>query len=333
MGCQGHGAHQEHAPEILEAGLTDLLGISRGLGKDSNLLRESTQVTSSILAWSFRLGRVFGIEVKIHWTFLLFILFRMLQGGDPLWSALFLTILFGSVLVHEFGHCFAARRYGLRADQILLWPFGGLAFIAPGRSAREDFWVAFGGPLTHIPTALLSLGGLMALGGSPHLQPSLLDPVAFSGLAPGWPSLILLVIFKVQLMLFAFNVLTPAYPMDGGRMLVALLLPRLGVDRTSGLLVVTTAMSGLVLLVERQSILGIFLLFSAYELWQFRKNGYIYSHPSFSHTRSYTSGSSSKVRKKARQVPYLRPVGKTCPRCKRSLPESARMCGYCEIEV
>jgi len=336
VGRKGHSAHQKHPPQVLTTGDKTALGISLLRDKDSTPWRESRQVTSSFLSWSFGLGRYFGIEVRIHWTFVLFIVMRLLQSQDFKFAALYLGILFLSVLVHEYGHCFMARRFRLRADQILLWPFGGLAFVAPGRNAREDFWIAFGGPLTHLPTAALALGGLLYQGAVPHLQMDLLDPVGFSQLPPGWPGLVLLLVFKVQLLLFGFNVFLPAYPMDGGRILVSLLLPRLGAMKTSGILVATTALSGIYLLTSSESIIAFFLIFTAYELWHMRKIGAIYSHPSFCHTTSYGYTSTPKARPKskaARQVPYLRVVGRTCPKCKREVPDKARMCGFCEIEI
>src|SRR5437762_10474385 len=82
---------------------------------------------SSILNWSFSIGRYFGIRVRVHITFIFAFLFFWEQAGATWWVAGELGLLFLSVLLHEFGHCFACRAVGGSADDILMWPLGGLA--------------------------------------------------------------------------------------------------------------------------------------------------------------------------------------------------------------
>src|ERR1051326_6581291 len=87
------------------------------------------------LAWSFPLGRLFGINIRVHWLFPVVAAGLVLRAGyylpgtawqDVLWLQ---VILFVSVLLHEFGHCFAARYVEGDAKEILMWPLGGLAFV------------------------------------------------------------------------------------------------------------------------------------------------------------------------------------------------------------
>src|SRR5947209_13355780 len=104
-------------------------------------------------AWSFPLGRLFGITIRIH------VLFPVVAGGlllrayckgvpETQWIdyALVLSFLFFSVLLHEFGHCFAARFVQGDASEVLLWPLGGLANCDVPHTPRANFIVAVAGP-------------------------------------------------------------------------------------------------------------------------------------------------------------------------------------------
>lgn len=289
---------------------------------------------SSILGWSFRLGRLAGTEISLHWTFLFFVVIQLLRSQSVEYQLMWLTLLFGTILVHEFGHIFMARRFGARADKILLWPFGGLAFTEPGRSARQDFWVAFGGPLTHVPIFLACMGLLHSLGATFSLQASLYAPVNVHYVPESYPGLLLLALFQIQMLLFCFNVFTPAFPMDGGQMLVALLLPRLGAERTSMVAIVLGVGCGFLMLLDGGfgSMIGVMLLLEAAQIYQLRQQGMIRSHPSFAHT-VYPTRSPRREPPPMPKVIPLRPAGRTCPQCSRALPDGAQMCGFCEIKV
>jgi len=292
---------------------------------------------NSFAEWGLDCGRLFGIRIKIHWSFFIFVLFRVLRAEDMQTEALFLAVLFGTVLIHEFGHCFGARHFGLNPDKILLWPFGGLAYVGSGRSAREDFWITFFGPFVHIPIALAAGSWLYWQGATITFVPHLLSPLVAFGGPHSLFGMVISTIFAVQVWLFSFNVFLPAYPMDGGRMLVALTLNRLGPLKASGLVMMTTLLSAIFLLTQSDSFIGFWLLMEAAMLYQWRQTGQIYNHPSFGHSGRpmYSSQPRSKPKvSKSRQVSHLRLVdSKQCPQCGRSLPTSAKMCGFCEISV
>lgn len=170
------------------------------------------------MTWSFPIGRLLGSEVRIHVTFLLLLAWigvaRYIEGGAPAAArgiALSLAI-FACVLAHEFGHALAARRYGIATPDITLLPIGGLARLERmPDNPREEVVVALAGPAVNFAVAgLLAL----ALGARPDL--SSLETLDRG--AAAFPAQIV----TINLFLALFN-LIPAFPMDGGRVLRALL--------------------------------------------------------------------------------------------------------------
>lgn len=298
------------------------------------------------MEWGLNCGRLFGIRIKLHWAFVLFILFAMVRAQDKQFEAVYLIVLFVSVLLHELGHCLAARHFGQNPDKILLWPLGGLAYVGGAKDAREDFWVAFFGPFVQLVIGGVVGAVLYFQGASFHFNLDILRPLAvempleqITGTFRDW---LLPLIFGVQVWLFAFNVFLPAYPLDGGRMLVAATLGRLGAMKASGMAMILSLVCGVYLMARRDmengSICALFLLCEAAMLYQYRITGMIFQHPAFSHSSRPLY--SSKARKTAakpsrsKQVPHLRLVdSKQCPQCGRSLPTTAKMCGFCEISV
>src|SRR5438309_10985778 len=135
---------------------------------------------------SFSLGHVFGIEVRVHATWLLALAFvtwglangyfrflapRQGLGMPLLLGGLSALLLFGSVLVHEFSHSLVARALGMRVRNITLFIFGGVSNIGgEARTARDEFLVAFVGPLTSFALAGLFWLIARALGGTPGLD-------------------------------------------------------------------------------------------------------------------------------------------------------------------
>ena len=125
-------------------------------------------------AWSFPLGRLFGITVRVHWLFPFVALgvdsaHRPLQASpearfpEGLWidATILMGILFVSVLLHEFGHCFAARAVNGDAQEVLLWPLGGLANVEVPHRPRAHFLTAAAGPAVNLFSAVIC--GLLLL--------------------------------------------------------------------------------------------------------------------------------------------------------------------------
>ncbi|MCC6526434.1 MAG: site-2 protease family protein [Polyangiaceae bacterium] len=162
--------------------------------------------------WSLRLGKLFGIPVRVHWSMLLLVLFLSWGGGviGVVGSLVAIALLFASVVAHELAHALAARRYGIGTAEILLMPIGGVAKIErePARG-RHEVVIALAGPAMSL--LLAGLAGLLALAtaGVPIVH-ALAATLA-----------------SANLMLGLFNLL-PAFPMDGGRVLRGALRERRG---------------------------------------------------------------------------------------------------------
>jgi stage IV sporulation protein FB len=177
------------------------------------------------MGWSFPIGTVKGTVIRLHVTFVLFLVFigvsHYTQGGPgaALEGVLFMALLFLCVLLHEFGHIFAARRYGIQTPDIVLLPIGGVARLEriPEEPAQE-LVVALAGPAVNVVIAavlLLLLGGLPPAEGTEVQNPGV-------GLLARLAS--------ANIFLVLFN-LIPAFPMDGGRVLRAFLASRMGYAR------------------------------------------------------------------------------------------------------
>jgi Zn-dependent protease len=172
------------------------------------------------MKWSYRIARVAGIDIRLHVTFLLLpALFGFLEwrtGGLPAatWAVVFILLLFVCILLHEFGHALAGRRFGIRTPDITLLPIGGVARMAgiPAKPGQE-FVIAVAGPAVNI-----AIGGALAL-------PLLMDS-AYPG-ERGDTHLMLWNLMIINFGLVLFNMI-PAFPMDGGRVLRSLLAMRMG---------------------------------------------------------------------------------------------------------
>src|SRR5438128_11622694 len=113
---------------------------------------------------SFRLFRVAGIDVFVHWSWLLVAMVelgsRTNRYTSQVWNVVEYLSLFGIVLLHEFGHALACRQVGGRADTIMLWPLGGVAFVSPPPRPGAVLWSIAAGPLVNvilIPVTFLPL--------------------------------------------------------------------------------------------------------------------------------------------------------------------------------
>jgi Zn-dependent protease/CBS domain-containing protein len=175
------------------------------------------------MRWSWKIGRLAGINVYMHATFVLLLAFILLASwsekhnlNDTLIAVLFILAIFACVVLHELGHALTARRYGIRTRDIILLPIGGVARLErmPDKPL-EELKVALAGPAVNVVIA----GGLFLLleAWGIHATFSQLELVSGDFLER---------IMAVNLWLAGFN-LIPAFPMDGGRVLRALLATRM----------------------------------------------------------------------------------------------------------
>ncbi|MBI1344957.1 hypothetical protein GC163_01565 [bacterium] len=177
-----------------------------------------------VLAWSFPLGRLFQTQVRVSWLLPLVAAILAFRLGWEIGLA-FAGLLFLSILAHEFGHVFAARVTGGMADEVLLWPLGGLAFTQPGPSSNSALLTIAGGPLVNLAIALLAFPGFYA----PEELWGVLNPFELpisEFHTETWIQETLLLLFTVNWLSFLAN-LVPVYPLDGGQFLLAILNQRL----------------------------------------------------------------------------------------------------------
>lgn len=168
------------------------------------------------ISGSIGVVRLFGVPIRLHFTFVLLLLFLLFIGFGPNQSAatmvIYILALFGSVLLHELGHAVVARRYGINTLEIVMFPIGGLARLDRQPRAREELWIALAGPMVNLLIAGGIIGWMFATGGVAQIQQmqTPTDANLAQRIAVG------------NLILALFNML-PAYPMDGGRVLRSLL--------------------------------------------------------------------------------------------------------------
>jgi Zn-dependent protease len=171
---------------------------------------------------SIRLFRVAGIDVFLHWSWFLAAVYVVQVWrsafSSPIWALLLYLGLFVLVTMHEFGHALACRQVGGRAERIVLWPLGGIAFVSPPPRAGAMLWSIAAGPMVNV----------------------LLVPIfAFAqhvAVRAGWSNTndayrILHELAGINVMLLKFNLL-PIYPLDGGQIVRALLWFPLGQIRS-----------------------------------------------------------------------------------------------------
>ena len=153
------------------------------------------------------------MQVYLHWSWLVVALIeinmRSRQYGSYVWNALEYLALFAIVLMHEFGHALACRQVGGKAEQIILWPLGGVAYVAPPPRPGATLWSIAAGPLVNVILLPITWGIYFwvqsgAIAASPDLRQYVLA------------------VATINVVLLVFNML-PIYPLDGGQIFRALL--------------------------------------------------------------------------------------------------------------
>lgn len=186
--------------------------------------------------WSLTLGSLFGIRVRVHLLLFFVAGYFIVRGlGDvgvtltlqyivPMQAFLWLTIL-----LHEFGHCFGCRSVGGTADDVLLWPLGGLAFCEPPKQPIPSLMTTLSGPAVNLAFVLLLFPIIAFLGGSlgPLFNP-VGSPFSVFAIERSPYAIYLALFFKVNYVLLLFNMLLPIFPFDLGRTIQELLWMRIG---------------------------------------------------------------------------------------------------------
>jgi Zn-dependent protease len=219
---------------------------------------------NNITAGSWPLFRIAGIQVFLHWSWLVVAYFEIVNRVNKYqsmtWNVIEYLALFGIVLLHEFGHALACRQVGGQADRIMLWPLGGVAFVQPPPRPGALLWSIAAGPLVNVvlvPVTFLAF--VFAMG---------------AGWRNEYPDLVhfLMSIAIINFALLLFNLL-PIYPLDGGQILQALLWFVIGRARSlmvSGIIGLAGAAGLVVLALVRlqDNWLALVAIFVAWQAWR-----------------------------------------------------------------
>ncbi|MBI3857891.1 MAG: hypothetical protein HY293_19610 [Planctomycetes bacterium] len=253
------------------------------------------------MRWTFPMFRIFGIPVRMHWLLAIMVAGRILQGWSQggawglEWMTVTMVILMISILFHELAHCWMGIRLGGHAERILLWPLGGLATIDHTGRPAEQLKISGIGPISSFV-----LGGLCAVA-----LLALRAPWSWNYLNPWtewWPRELaagvsefqyhvrgfLLHSVKLNLLLGLFNLLIPAYPLDGGQVLFSFLTLRYDRVRAAHALAAISMPIGLAMGIwgiaqeELNLILiGAWILIEAFQLRYLIRIGELDQHPAF----------------------------------------------------
>lgn len=255
--------------------------------------------------WSLPIGRVLGITVRVHILLVVVFLGFYLRvayskevefpAGAGIDTLILLGLLFLSILLHEFGHCYGARLMDGDAQEVLLWPLGGLASVEVPHTPRAHAVTTMMGPAVNLFLCLLAAAALASASLAPPwpvwdpfhapLYNWSLAAAAHNGKywSTGpmleWWQLLAARLFFLNANLFLFN-LIPAYPMDGGRLLQALLWPRLGYSRSTSWAVFVGFCAMFIMGVAAFAIneslllgLALFIFFSCRQQWLLLETG------------------------------------------------------------
>jgi stage IV sporulation protein FB len=250
-------------------------------------------------SWSLPLGRVFGISVRVHVLLplvaaglILRVVFQKnpeLPPGTWIDMSMLLGLMFFSILLHEFGHCYAGRLMDGEANEVLLWPLGGLAMVDVPQTPRANFVVAIAGPAVNL-LLFVVCGLLLALLNEPALAPTW-NPLpsaapfrnfdgdvmlkAWNGVEYKAANLGIIVLARlcyVNWLLFLFNMLLIGFPMDAGRMFQCILWKYVGYRQATLAAIfagfLTALVLGLIAIIFDQWLycaLGIFIFASCWQ--------------------------------------------------------------------
>ena len=251
---------------------------------------------------TFRLFRVWGIDVFLHWSWFIVAYWDLSKRGEAytsqVWNVAEYLSLFAIVLLHEFGHALACRSVGGVANRIVLWPLGGVAFVAPPPRPGACLWSIAAGPLVNVAIAAVTI-------------PLYIGTRGWAGLAHD-PRHFLMMFTIINGLLLAFNLL-PIYPLDGGQIVQCLLWFVLGRSRS---LMVASAI-GLVAAVGGAAAA---LYFADY---------WLVVMAAFVGWRAWAGFQQARLLALALKVP--RHPGLACPSCKAAPPAAeVWTCGHCQ---
>ena len=173
--------------------------------------------------WSLHAATIAGIPIRLHFSFL-FILAWIAWASPPnskVSGVLFMLGVFTCVVLHELGHSITAQRYGIGVAEIVLYPIGGIARMEKLPKPRQELWIALAGPAVNVVIAALLYGVIAAAG---TLRPQAIERMGQLNILPN--------LLIANISLAVFNMI-PAFPMDGGRVLRALLALKMGEVRAT----------------------------------------------------------------------------------------------------
>lgn len=232
------------------------------------------------MSWSIPIGQFAGVTVRVHALFLVLVIVALVKSvtSDPASGAstmfdlqhtlVALGALFLIVLPHEFGHVFACRQTGGEADEILLWPLGGLAYCSPPHRWTAELWTVLGGPLVNVGLWVVCAATLgLTVGWKPSvLFPDPFGPIALASIDGRFLEA-LFIFHWVNWVMLLFNVCLPCFPLDGGRIVCAILMRKLGysdaVRIASRIGVIGAIVMGVVAIVYENWLLGGIAVFCA----------------------------------------------------------------------
>jgi Zn-dependent protease len=272
---------------------------------------------------SFRLFRFGGITVFLHWSWFVVAYFELYMGGiggyqSRVWSLVEYLSLFLIVLMHEFGHALACRQVGGEADQIVLWPLGGVAYVAPPPRPGATLWTIAAGPLVNVVLVPILFGIGMAAERMGILAENRDLAIYIRAL------------LRIDIGLLVFNLL-PVYPLDGGQILRSLLWFPFGRARSlliSSVVGIVGLVGLLVYALLGQSIwIGIICVFLLVQCWT-------------GLTRARAMARVADAPRRAGfACPFCRsapPVGEfwTCPRCRHTFDmfSNPGICPICSAQ-